>query len=1181
MEAAERPSLAGRTISHYRISTVIGAGGMGEVYRATDTNLGREVALKVLPADMARDADRLARFQREARAVAALNHPNVVTIYSVEETEELQFITMELIEGQPLDQLVPAGGMALERIVEIASVLAEALAAAHEKGIVHRDLKPANVMVTNEGRVKVLDFGLAKDLGAANANATTVTSLGTTSAGLTQAGMVMGTPAYMSPEQVSGRPLDHRTDIFSLGVLLHEMATGSRPFEGASSAELISSILRDQPAAVTDVRPDLPADLARVIRRCLEKDPRHRVQTARDVGNEFRELGRAGTRTHHAGNTASRAVAAADSGASRAAEGFWVAVLPFKYTGSNEELKSLAEGISDEVVTGLARFSYLRVVARGSTSRYSSESGDVRAIGKELGARYVMEGSIRQAGNKLRLAVQLTDTTTGTHLWAENYERSFNPEAIFDLQDDLVPRIVSTAADYYGILPHSICDALRRRKADDQLSPYEAVLRAFSYFERITPEEHAQVREILERAARSAPDQGEIWAMLSTIYWHEHALGFNAQPDPLGRALAAARRSIDVAPTNNLGYSALATVLYLQKDLLAFRAPAERAIELNPMDGSNLAHVGLLMAQSGDWERGCALAESALRLNPHHPGWYWFVQFLNAYRKGEYQDALTIALKINLPGYFLAHAFLAAVYGQLGMREPAQKALKELLALRPDFAAAAGKEFKLDYHDAELVERLMDGLRKAGLKVQEAGAAVAPALSSSVSSSPAPSGESRAAEGFWVAVLPFKYAGSNEDLKSLAEGISDEVITGFSRFSYLRVVARGSTAKYSSEPGEVRAIGKELGARYVLEGNLRQAGSKLRLAVQLTDTTSGTHLWAETYEHTFSPDSVFEVQDDLVPRIVSTVGDPYGVLPRSMSELLRNKSDDELSAYEAVLSAFGYYFRVTPEEYSLAVRRLEHAVHQFPDHADSWAMLAFMYRNGFVSGFDAGRNLLDRALAAAQRAVDLAPANALCHFALATVHFFRKETVGFRAESEKALALNPLDSSILAYLGQGFAVSGEWDRGCQMVELAMQRNANLPGAFYSPVFWRAYRQGRYEEALQIIARANTPGYFHMPAAKAAALGQLGRREEAQKAVQDLLALRPDFAAAARLEYGKFFDAELVEHAIDGLRKAGLEIPDAAPVPNTSGQSAAGEGSGKTRSGAERRAQKMISRARRR
>lgn len=287
---------------------------------------------------------------------------------------------MELIEGQALDQLISGEGLPADRIIEIAHAIAEALAAAHDKGIVHRDLKPANVMVTNDGRVKVLDFGLAKDVATSGASDATMTS-----AGITQAGMVMGTPVYMSPEQLSGRPLDHRTDIFSFGVMLHEMATGSRPFAGSSSAELISSILRDTPPSVSDVRQDLPPDLARVIRRCLEKDPRHRMQTARDVCNEFRDIVVTGMRRSPVSMSSTRALNAADSGSARADEGFWVAVLPFRYIGASADLKALAEGISDEVITGLSRFSYLRMVARGSTEKYLSESSDVRDVGKELG----------------------------------------------------------------------------------------------------------------------------------------------------------------------------------------------------------------------------------------------------------------------------------------------------------------------------------------------------------------------------------------------------------------------------------------------------------------------------------------------------------------------------------------------------------------------------------------------------------------------------------------------------------------------------------------------------------------------------------------------------------------------------------------------------------------------------
>jgi serine/threonine protein kinase/Flp pilus assembly protein TadD len=711
---------AGTKFGPYEIQSPLGAGGMGEVYRATDTKLGRDVALKVLPGEMAQDPERLARFRREAKALAQLDHPNIVTIYSVEECDGIHFLTMQLVEGLPLDRVIPQGGLPFEQIVEIASALGDALAAAHDKGIVHRDLKPANVMVSNEGRVKVLDFGLAKDVGASDPADATLTS-----DHRTQAGMVMGTPAYMSPEQTSGRPLDHRTDIFSLGVLLHEMATGRRPFDGSSSAELISAILRDNPPPVTDARPDLPSDLARIVRRCLEKDPRHRLQTARDVSNEFRDLARqTSQKVVPAKTSTTRGVAPADSGAARADEGFWVAVLPFKYSGGNAYIGALADGLSEDIVTGLSRFSYLRVIARSSTLHYANQSVDVRSAGKELGARYVMEGSLRQAGTKLRLAVQLVDTVSGAHLWAENYERTLSPENIFALQDDLVPRIVSTVADQHGILPRRISEELRGKNEED-LTPHEAVLRSFSFLQRISPTEHATARRILERAMERDPNQADAWAMLAIMYDTEFADEYNPRPNPLERAMAAAQRAVDLAPTHALGYYALAFTYFFRKDNAGFRAAVEQAIALNPMDGSVMGLLGLLVHHAGEIERGTQMVEAAMQLNPHYPPVFRAPAFLNAYAQGKYAEALELAVRFNMPGFFHAHALRAAALGQLGQREAAQQAVQELLAVRPDFATTVRRDYG-KWWDTKTVDHLVEGLREAGLEIPDADSKPAP-----------------------------------------------------------------------------------------------------------------------------------------------------------------------------------------------------------------------------------------------------------------------------------------------------------------------------------------------------------------------------------------------------------------------------------------------------------------------
>jgi len=704
--------ISGTKLGAYEIQSPLGTGGMGEVYRATDTKLGRDVALKVLPAEMARDPERLARFRREAKALAQIDHPNIVTIYSVEDFDGVHFLTMQLVEGLPLDRLISQSGLPVDQIIAIAGSLAAALAAAHEKGIVHRDLKPANVMVTSDGRVKVLDFGLAKDVRAEISSDATLTS-----AGHTQVGVVMGTPAYMSPEQTSGRPLDHRTDIFSLGVVLHEMATGRRPFEGTSSAELVSAILRDTPPSVTDLRSDLPSDLARIIRRCLEKDPRHRLQTARDVSNEFRDLAQVGSRPSPVPVSASRGVAAADSGATRTEEGFWVAVLPFKYAGSNADLTALADGLTEDIVTGLSRFSYLRVISHSSALRYARGAVDVRSAGKELGARYVMEGSLRQAGSRLRIAVQLVDAVSGAHLWAETYDRAFQSEGVFELQDEVVPRIVSTVADTQGVLPHSMGESLRT-KDPSQLSPYEAVLRSFSYLQRVSAEDHATARDGLERAVQQAPGYAPAWAMLAILFREEYNHAFNVRPDSLERALAAARRATEAAPSNHLAHHALASVLFFMRELQGFHNAAQRAITLNPMDGFTFAYLGMLTAYAGDWERGCALSEQARNLNPHHPGWYWFPPLFDAYRKGDYRGALEFSQKVNMPTFWRTNLALAAINGQLGELEAARKAERALLAVRPDFATAARDECA-KWWEPELVEKLLDGLRKAGLEIAD------------------------------------------------------------------------------------------------------------------------------------------------------------------------------------------------------------------------------------------------------------------------------------------------------------------------------------------------------------------------------------------------------------------------------------------------------------------------------
>ena len=373
--------MIGRTLLHYEVLEKVGAGGMGDVYRAADKKLKREVALKVLPSEMSRDPDRLARFQREAEAIAALNHPNIVTLYSVEEAEGIHFLTMELVEGKPLSEILTEEGLSAEKLLEIAIALTGALAAAHRKGITHRDLKPQNVMIGKDGRPKVLDFGLAKFARPAGEPGGEIDSALATEA-RTQEGMVVGTVPYMSPEQVAGRKVDPRSDIFSLGIMLFEMATGRRPFTGASAIELLSAILKDEPPSLDELRPELPESLKRIIERCLAKNPDERYQDGQELHHELSGVSL----------SSDAAVAPASdekSAASTQGEVPWVAVLPFKTRAGDAQLESFAEGLTQDITTGLSRFSHLLVVSTSSASRYKGPV-DVRETGKELGARFVL-----------------------------------------------------------------------------------------------------------------------------------------------------------------------------------------------------------------------------------------------------------------------------------------------------------------------------------------------------------------------------------------------------------------------------------------------------------------------------------------------------------------------------------------------------------------------------------------------------------------------------------------------------------------------------------------------------------------------------------------------------------------------------------------------------------------------
>jgi TolB-like protein/Tfp pilus assembly protein PilF/Flp pilus assembly protein TadD len=682
----------------------------------------------------------------------------------------------------------------------------------------------------------------------------------------------------------------------------------------------------------------------------------------------------------------------------------------------------------------------------------------VRSAGQELGARYVMEGSLRQAGTKLRLAVQLVDAVSGAHLWAENYERLFSAESVFEIQDELVPRIVSTVADTNGILVQGMSESVRNRDPE-QLTPYEAVLRSFGYGKRITPEELAAARVALEVAVRKAPAHADAWACLAWLQVQDYAQGFNLQADSLASGLAAAQRAVDAAPSNHLAWFGLAQALFFHKEFESFRIAAERAVALNPMDG-NIAFIGELLNYAGDWERGLAIAARAKQLNPHYPGWYWYADFYDAYRRGDDRAALGFALKINLPGQWFSHAVRAAAYGQLGESEAAAKAARDLLKLLPDFAAVARKVLE-KWWAPEYIERMVDGWRKAGLEIDGGQSSTAP----SASHDAAPAKVS-------IAVLPFSDMSAAKDQEYLCEGMAEEIMNALVTIDGIRVASRTSAFRAGKSGDDLAAIARALSVGHVLEGSIRTAGGRMRVTAQLTDAASGHQLWSERFDR--EAIDVFAIQDEIAAGVVEAV--KARLTPGARTVQARSHVHD-LDAYRSYLK--GRHLR-GKEDYFGAVAAFEDAVRLDPHHAPSWTGLAEI-------------TVLTAHMGMIQPRTACADARKM----LATAKDLQGESAdGFHVEAFASWLERRWD-----------AMESNWRRA-----LELQPDHVLALASFAVSL--CARQ-RIEEALPFFERARQAdplaSFPYMLAGCGFLLG--GRPEEAMRQVEDALTFEPDDASA--------------------------------------------------------------------
>ncbi len=693
---------SGTRLGPYEIVALLGAGGMGEVYRARDTRLGREVALKVLPEAFAGDAHRLARFEAEARTVAALTHPNIVVLHSIEEAAGVRFLTMELVEGTTLDALLTPDGMPVAGVLELAIPLADALAAAHERGVVHRDLKPRNVMVTRESRVKVLDFGLAKLTRTGDSDPSDSTAQ-TMASPLTTEGQVMGTVPYMAPEQIRGGRVDALSDLFAFGIIVYELAAGRRPFAGVTSADVGSAILRDTPVPLTSVRPDHPAELDRIVSRCLAKDAGARFQSASELARELRVLQR---QLEHplpeSGGDIIRSLA----------------VLPLENVSRDPAQEYFADGMTEALISDLARLKALRVISRTSAMRYKGVQKSLPEIARELDVDAILEGSALLLGKRVRINVQLISARRDETLWSNRYDRDLVD--VLDLQSNvaeavakeialrLTPREASRLAKRQEVNADAHLEYLKGKHAEEATSP-QAIEMSLRHFQRalefdpgFAPAWAGVAACHNTRAGRGMAPAAEATAQaraaamkaleLDDSLAEAHAVlgGIQARDLELPAALRSLKQAIDLNPGVASAWYILGRVYYCTERHAEAQEAMLKALSLDPLSMIIHTAVGDAFYYAREYERSVGYYRRAIELDPRFDGAHTdLARSLEALgrfdeARAEYQDGRRLAGTVAGPSFGLAH-----LEASMGNEATARRMLEELVTARSQRVVSA------------------------------------------------------------------------------------------------------------------------------------------------------------------------------------------------------------------------------------------------------------------------------------------------------------------------------------------------------------------------------------------------------------------------------------------------------------------------------------------------------------
>ncbi len=623
-----------KSISHYKILSKIGEGGMGVVYKAEDTKLRRTVALKFLPPELMRDNEAKERFVQEAQAAAALDHPNICTIYEINESEGHTYISMAHIKGQSLKEKIASGPVKIEEALDIAIHTAEGLKEAHEKGIVHRDIKPANIMLTEKGQVKIMDFGLAK------------LSWGVD---LTKTATIMGTVAYMSPEQASGEKIDHRTDIWSLGCVLYEMLAGHRPFKSTHDQAAIYSILNEEPEPIASLRKDLPVGFEMILHSCLQKDPRNRYRDMEALFSDLRSI------DLEDNTQILLAVQAIDEPPS-------IAVLPFVNMSADPENEYFSDGLSEAIINSLTKIKDFKVVARTSAFSFKGKDVDIRDIGGQLDVNKVLEGSVQKAGNRLRITAQLINVSDGYHLWSERFDR--NMDDIFAIQDEISLAIVDNLK--LKLLKGEKTKLVKRHTNDPEA--YSFYLKGRYFYNKRKEEDMKRSVEYFERALKKDPKFALPYAGLADTYATFGFYHWLPYEKARSKAKEFAFKGLEVDDSVGETHAAYANYIWwFEWQWVEAEKEYKKAIQLNPSDVEARHMYAHLLESSGRFDEAIAEMGKALTLEPLQINLNHCMGNILLF-SGDYDGAIDLFQKtIEMdPGFPLQYFWLGRAYLQTG-----------------------------------------------------------------------------------------------------------------------------------------------------------------------------------------------------------------------------------------------------------------------------------------------------------------------------------------------------------------------------------------------------------------------------------------------------------------------------------------------------------------------------------